>query len=103
MSISPGRTQGLREAFRFLVIGLAVLATAVAIERSTVPDIVPIAFAESPQPLWAIELSFLLRAIALIAGSVSLFALGAIIAIAIRSVALSSAQRLTTLHRQFRI
>lgn len=38
------------------------------------PDIVPIAWAEEPQPLWAVELAFLLRATELVAISLAVIA-----------------------------
>jgi hypothetical protein len=103
MSTSRARAQEFREAAGFLLISLAVLATAAVIDRTVVPDIVPIAFAESPQPLWAVELSFLLRSVELLAGSVSLFALAVIIAIAIRNVVTDPARRLTAADHRARL
>ena len=76
------KSQRLLEATTVLLISLAVFAMAVATERSLVPDIVPIAFAESPQPIWAVEFSFFLHTVELIAGSVSFFALCALGAMA---------------------
>ena len=32
------------------------------VRRFWLPDIVPVAWAEEPQPLWAVEVAFLLRA-----------------------------------------
>ncbi|HEY0235913.1 MAG TPA: hypothetical protein VGC86_12805 [Afipia sp.] len=39
------------------------------------PGIVPIAWAEEPQPLWAVETAFVLRAVELLAGGVALLSL----------------------------
>ncbi len=43
--------------------------------RVFVPDIVPIAFAEEPQPGWAVQLAFLLRSMELMTVIVALLAL----------------------------
>jgi hypothetical protein len=40
-----------------------------------VPDIVPIAFAEKPQPGWAVQLAFLLRTVELMTAVVAILAL----------------------------
>jgi hypothetical protein len=40
-----------------------------------VPDIVPIAFAEEPQPGWAVQVAFLLRAIELLSAAVAIITL----------------------------
>jgi hypothetical protein len=53
----------------------AVFAVALGLERTFVPDVVPIAFADEPQPLWMVEVAFLLRALELMTGSVALIAL----------------------------
>jgi hypothetical protein len=52
-----------------------VFAVALGLERTFVPDVVPIAFADEPQPLWMVEVAFLLRALELMTGSVALIAL----------------------------
>lgn len=52
-----------------------VFAAAFGAERTFVPDIVPVAFAGLPQPLWAIGTAVVLRALELISGGVLLIAL----------------------------
>jgi hypothetical protein len=53
----------------------AVFAAALGLERTFVPNVVPIAFADKPQPLWMVESAFVLRALELMTGSVALIAL----------------------------
>jgi hypothetical protein len=71
-----------------LLISLAVFAVASAVERRFVPDVVPVAFAEAPQPLWTVELSFLLRSIEFIAGSVGILALLGLALMGLRKIAI---------------
>jgi hypothetical protein len=52
-----------------------VFAVALGLERTFVPDVVPIAFADEPQPHWAVQAAFVLRTIELMSGSVALIAL----------------------------
>jgi hypothetical protein len=60
-----------RVMLKLLALCGAVFASAFAIERIFFPDIVPIAWAEEPQALWAVEGAFLLRAIENIAATVA--------------------------------
>jgi hypothetical protein len=53
----------------------AVFAVALGLERTFVPDVVPIAFAEEPQPSWMVQTAFLLRTLELMTGGVALMAL----------------------------
>lgn len=59
------------------VFGLfaAVFAAAFGLERTFVADVVPVAFADVPQPLWAVLTAMVLRALELIAGTVAFIAL----------------------------
>ena len=77
----------MKAGWKVFLLFSAVLAVAFGAERMFVPHIVPIAFAEQPQPLWSVTVAFVLRAIELISGSVAVAAL--ILAIAM------SARRLT--------
>jgi hypothetical protein len=52
-----------------------VFAVALGLERTFVPDVVPIAFADEPQPSWMVQTAFLLRTIELMTGSIALIAL----------------------------
>jgi hypothetical protein len=58
----------------FFLFG-ALFAIAFGLERTLVPDIVPVAFADEPQPIWAVQTAFVLRALELMTGSVTLIAL----------------------------
>jgi hypothetical protein len=53
----------------------AVFAVVLGLERTFVPDVVPIAFAEEPQPSWMVQTAFLLRTLELMTGGVALMAL----------------------------
>jgi hypothetical protein len=53
----------------------AVFAAAFGAERMLVPHIVPIAYAEEPQPLWSVGAAFVLRAIELMSAGVAVAAL----------------------------
>ena len=53
----------------------AVFAAALGLERTFVPDVVPIAFADLPQPSWMLQTAFLLRSLELMTGSVAMIAL----------------------------
>jgi hypothetical protein len=56
-------------------LSVAVFGAALGVERLFVPDIVPIAFAEEPQPGWAVQLAFLLRTVELMTAVVAILAL----------------------------
>ena len=53
----------------------AVFAVALGLERTFVPNVVPIAFADEPQPSWMVQTTFLLRSLELMTGSVAMIAL----------------------------
>ena len=59
---------------KVLLTSLAVAGAAFATERMFVPHIVPVAWADEPQPLWAVEAAFLLRAVENIAATLALIA-----------------------------
>lgn len=65
----------MRGSWRLFLISAALLAAVLILEHLLVPGIVPVAFAEEPQPLWAVETAFVLRAIELLAGGVALISL----------------------------
>jgi len=52
-----------------------VFAVALGLERTFVPDVVPIAFADEPQPSWMVQTAFLLRTLELMTGTIALIAL----------------------------
>jgi hypothetical protein len=53
----------------------AVFAAAMGLEWTFVPDVVPIAFADEPQPSWMVQIAFLLRSLELMSGGVAMIAL----------------------------
>jgi hypothetical protein len=65
----------MNEGWKVLWLFSAVFAAAFGAEQTLVPDVVPVAFAEEPQPLWAVETAFVLRALELMSGSIALTAL----------------------------
>ena len=52
----------LRGPLIFLAGSIAVLAVSLAVRLTFLADVVPVAWAEEPQRLWAVEAAFLLRA-----------------------------------------
>lgn len=65
----------MNEGWKVLWLFAAVFAAAFGAEKTLVPDVVPVAFADVPQPLWAVLTAMVLRALELISGSVALIAL----------------------------
>jgi len=68
----------MRAAWTIFCLSLLILAAAIGLAHLLVPDVVPIAFAEEPQPSWAVMTAFMLRAIELIAAGLALIALAAL-------------------------
>jgi hypothetical protein len=65
----------MNEGWKVFWFFSAVFAAAFGAERTFVPGIVPVAFADLPQPLWAVGTAMVLRALELISGSVAFIAL----------------------------
>lgn len=63
------------DGWRLFLISAVVLGAVLALEQFIVPDIVPVAFADEPQPLWAVETAFVLRAVELIAAGIAAISL----------------------------
>lgn len=57
----------MRAAWTTFWLFAIVLAAALGLAHRLVPEIVPIAYAEGPQPSWVVMTAFFLRAIAMIA------------------------------------
>ncbi len=70
----------MKSGLRVFWVFTAVFAVAFALERMAVPLIVPVAFAEQPQPLWKVETAFVIRALELMSGGVAIIALGLFLA-----------------------
>ena len=65
----------MNAGWKILLAAAVVFGVAFGMERLVVPDIVPVAFAEEPQPLWSIQGAFVLRAVELMAAGVGLIVL----------------------------
>ncbi|OPY94944.1 hypothetical protein A5906_11965 [Bradyrhizobium sacchari] len=65
----------MRAAWKMFCLSVAVLAAAIVVAQLLVPGIVPIAFAEEPQPSWSVMTAFVLRAIELMTAAVAIIAL----------------------------
>lgn len=65
----------MNAGWKVVLLCAAVFGVAFGAERLFVPDIVPVAYAEEPQPLWSLETAFVLRAVELMAVGGSLIAL----------------------------
>ena len=53
----------IRASLTLLLVSIGVFVTALSTRITFVANIVPIAAAEQAQPLWALEMAFLLKAI----------------------------------------
>jgi len=65
----------MRAGWKVFWLSAATFGVALAMERLLVPGIVPIAFAEEPQPQWAVQLAFFLRTVELMTAAVAIIAL----------------------------
>ena len=65
----------MKAGWKVFWLSLAVFGAAIGAERWFVPNIVPIAFAEEPQPGWAVQFAFLLRTVELLTATVAILAL----------------------------
>lgn len=70
----------MKSGLRVFWVFAAVFAVAFVLERTVVPHVVPVAFAEQPQPLWQVETAFIIRALELMSGGVAVIALGLMLA-----------------------
>lgn len=58
--------------WKIVWLSVVVFVVAYAVGRLLVPNIVPIAFADEPQPSWAVMTAFVLRAIELTAAWIAI-------------------------------
>jgi hypothetical protein len=65
----------MKAGWKMFLLFAAVFAAALGMERLFVPHVVPVAFAEEPQPLWSVQAAFVLRAIELMSGGVAIISL----------------------------
>jgi hypothetical protein len=72
---SDDEVRSMAAGWKIFLLFAAVFALALGAERLFVPYVVPVAFAEEPQPLWSVETAFVLRAIELMSGGVAIIAL----------------------------
>jgi hypothetical protein len=66
--------RSMNAGWRIFLLFAVVFIAALGAERMFVPDIVPVAFAEEPRPLWLLQIAFVLRAVELIAAGVATIA-----------------------------
>ena len=60
----------MKGAYKLLLLSLLALIAALAIDHLFVPPTTPIGWTNDPQPVWQVEVSFLLRAIENIAATI---------------------------------
>ena len=65
----------MNAGWKVLLLSVVVFGVTFGAERIFLPDIVPVAFADEPQPLWALETAFVLRALELMAAGAAIIAL----------------------------
>ena len=65
----------MRSGWTMFLLFTVIFAVALGAQVMFVPEIVPIGFAEEPQPQWAVQVAFLLRTIELLSAAVALIAL----------------------------
>jgi hypothetical protein len=72
-----GKARGamMKAGWQVFWLSIVVLAVAFGAERLLVPDVVPVGYAEEPQPSWAVLTAFALRSIELTAEWVAAIAL----------------------------
>jgi hypothetical protein len=58
-----GKTMAMRAVFKMLALCLVAFAAAFAAQHWLLPDVVPVAWGQEPQPLWVLEAAFLLRSV----------------------------------------
>lgn len=71
----------MQPGWKMFLLFTVIFAVALGAQLMFVPDIVPIAFAEAPQPPWAVQVAFLLRTIELLSAAVALIALVLMVAL----------------------
>jgi hypothetical protein len=65
----------MNAGLKMFLLSATSFALALGAERPFVPDTVPIAFAEEPQPQWAVQLAFFLRTVEGMAAIVAMISL----------------------------
>jgi hypothetical protein len=76
----------LRGPLIFLAGSIGVLVASLAVRLAFLADVVPVAWADEPQSLWAVEAAFLLRATEFVAaGATALACLAIVWAISARA------------------
>ena len=65
----------MRAGWKLFWLAAAVCAAAFVAAKILVPDVVPVGYAEEPQPSWALLTAFVLRAIELTGGWIAVIAL----------------------------
>ena len=77
----------MKTGWKVFAVFAAVFAVAFGLEQMFVRHVVPVSFAEEPQPLWAVETAFVIRALELMSAGVAVIALGLMLAAWVRRLA----------------
>jgi len=72
--------RSVRTSLLLLLVSIGIFATAFSVRMMFLPDVLPIAVAEETQSLWALEATFLLRAVENIAALSAVLVLAASVA-----------------------
>ena len=65
----------MHAGWKIVLLSVVIFSVAFGAERLFVPDVVPVGFAEEPQPLWSLEAAFVLRAVELMSAGLAAIAL----------------------------
>ena len=65
----------MNSGWKVFLLFAAMCAAALGAEHMFVPDIVPVAFADEPQPSWAVQTAFVLRTFELMFGAMAIIGL----------------------------
>jgi len=69
----------MRAAWKVFCLSAVVLAVTLGLAHLLVPDVVPVGYADEPQPSWAVLTAFALRAVALTAAWVAIITLSLLV------------------------
>ncbi|MBR1088149.1 hypothetical protein JQ621_11810 [Bradyrhizobium manausense] len=83
----------MRPAWKILCLSVVVLAATLGLAHLLVPDVVPVGYAEDPQPSWSILTAFALRAIALTAAWVAIITFSVLVGTKLYRTFFRAAQR----------
>jgi hypothetical protein len=76
----------MNAGWKIFWLAAVVFGAAFGAERLLVPDVVPVGYAEDPQPLWSLETAFVLRAIEFMAAGLAIIALVIMLGVLVRNL-----------------